>query len=119
MLSNMAKKKFPKPKLPSKEQLMAEFFYEYGRNDCLTKWSEEILDEETLVKTRAAVALKQWKETGGRKRDNDISIAYKLWLEAGKPAEGIRMRISGFVHIFKPDGQYDELASFKANFKHE
>jgi hypothetical protein len=116
----MAKKKFSKAKLPSKEQLMAEFFYEFGRKDCLTKWDEEILDEETLITQRAAEALKQWKETVGRigvRSRNDIDKAHKLWVEADKPAEG--GRIFDVVHIFTPDGQYDMLASFKANFKHE
>jgi hypothetical protein len=98
----MAKKK-------TKEQLFAEFIYEYGWRDGAFKRVNDILDEETLITTRAALALKQYKEMGGR-RPSDIDKAREEWEKAGKPSEGIR------GYKFKESGEYNVMETFDATF---
>jgi hypothetical protein len=99
-----------------KDLLLAEIAYRAGRIDALTTEGVVDIADEEAVEAGAARALKQWKEeTGGRKsQPSEIEIAHKEWEAAGKPPEGIR-RNSGTVYIFKPNGAWDELASFDAN----
>jgi hypothetical protein len=99
-----------KPKKKSKELLMAEYIYGFAYDDFLSKISGrdgEILDEETLIMTRAAVALEQWKKDGGRRDRPDMKIrkAHEAWEAAGKPVEGIWYKEEFFR--FTPDGVFD------------
>ena len=90
---------------------MAEFVYEFAYDDFMSKINgsgdREILDEETLIVTRAAVALEQWKKNGGRTGRPDIRIrkAREAWEAAGKPVEGIWYKEEFFR--FTPDGVFD------------
>jgi hypothetical protein len=102
----MAKK--PKPKTP--QVLMAEFIYEAAYDDFMSKFKVrdgEILDAETLIVTRAAVALERWKKEGGRTGRPDIRIrkAREAWEAAGKPFEGIWYKEELFH--FTPEGVFD------------
>ncbi|MGB6476329.1 MAG: hypothetical protein WBF04_19940 [Candidatus Sulfotelmatobacter sp.] len=100
----MAKKK-------TKELLVAEYFYAYGRRDALAT-PPPALDEKEIVGIRAEHALRQWKQ---EIRSGDNAGARKEWIAAGKPAAGIQNR-NGTWHKFKPDGQFDLDATLKANF---
>jgi hypothetical protein len=100
-----------KPKPKPKDLQMAEFVYEFAYDDFMSKINgrgdREILDEETLIRTRAAVALEQWKKDGGRTGRPDMKIrkAREAWEAAGKPVEGIWYKEEFFR--FTPDGVFD------------
>jgi hypothetical protein len=105
-----AKKKSAAPK-PTRDLLMAEYIYEFAYHDFESKINgrdDEIWDEETLITTRAAAALDQWKKDGGLrspKVDREIVKAREKWEAAGKPDEGVWYK--GEFCKFKPNGEFD------------
>lgn len=101
-------------KKKSKELLLAAIAYAAGRKDALQDAYSG--DEAEIVRMGASIALARWKEqTGGKKpQPSEIELARKKWTVEGCPPEGTVYARDRY--FFDPDGSYNIVKSFDANF---